>query len=152
MGMISSGEMLEVRSWLKEAGQIALNCFNQPQVDFKHDNSPVTQADRDIESLLVERIKKAYPDHGILAEEGTTIRSADYVWALDPIDGTRAFSCGLPSWGIMVGRVERGRATVGVVDYPAFGTTAQDGHEFAVRGSDIWGAEVYAFLASAFGG
>ncbi|MEK7328981.1 MAG: inositol monophosphatase, partial [Chloroflexota bacterium] len=135
--MISSGEMLEVRSWLKEAGQIALNCFNQPQVDFKHDNSPVTQADRDIESLLVERIKKAYPDHGILAEEGTNVKGGEYVWALDPIDGTRAFSVGLPFWGIAIGLLHQSQPVAGAYYMPylneMYWATEADGPYFNNR-------------------
>ena len=60
----------------------------------------------------------------ILGEEfGRSGRSTESYWTVDPIDGTRAFSRGLPSWGIMVGRIERGIPTLGVVDYPVIGTT-----------------------------
>ncbi len=56
-------------------------------------------------------------------EFGTTGRASNTYWTVDPIDGTRAFSRGLPSWGIMVGRVERGTATLGLCDFPAIGVT-----------------------------
>jgi len=105
---------------------IALRYFRSSalRVERKADRSPVTQADRLIEQRLRAAIRRHFPGEPILGEEfGLSGRLGDTYWTIDPIDGTRAFSCGLPSWGIMVGRVERGRATVGVVDYPAFGTT-----------------------------
>ncbi len=134
---MANGDVQLITWWLKEAGQIALSCFNQPQVDFKHDNSPVTQADRDIESLLVERIKKAYPDHGILAEEGTNVKGVEYLWALDPIDGTRAFSVGLPFWGIAIGLLRQSRPLTGAYYMPylneMYWATETDGPYFNDR-------------------
>ena len=105
---------------------IALRYFRSSalRVERKADRSPVTQADRLIEARLRKALRRQFPGEPILGEEfGPSERLGDTYWTIDPIDGTRAFSCGLPSWGIMVGRVERGTATVGVVDYPAFGTT-----------------------------
>jgi len=105
---------------------IALRYFQSSalRVERKADRSPVTQADRLIEERLRRAIGRQFPHEPILGEEfGSSARLGDSYWTIDPIDGTRAFSCGLPSWGIMVGRIEQGVATVGVVDYPAFGTT-----------------------------
>ena len=105
---------------------IALRYFRSSalRVERKADHSPVTQADRAIEERLRKALLRQCPGEPILGEEfGPSARLGDTYWTIDPIDGTRAFSSGLPSWGIMVGRVERGRATLGVVHYPAFGIT-----------------------------
>lgn len=105
---------------------IALRYFRSRalRVARKPDLSPVTQADRAIEERLRKALTRAFPGETIVGEEfGRTGRDRDTYWTVDPIDGTRAFSRGLPSWGIMVGRVERGRAVLGVIDYPAAGVT-----------------------------
>ena len=61
---------------------------------------PVTAADRAAEAVMRELIAARYPEHGIVGEEfGNERISAEYVWVLDPIDGTRAFICGLPTYG-----------------------------------------------------
>jgi len=94
------------------------------RVQRKADRSPVTQADRAIEERLRKVLARLAPGESILGEEfGRSGRSLQSYWTIDPIDGTRAFSRGLPSWGMMVGRVERGTATLGVVDFPVIGTT-----------------------------
>jgi len=94
------------------------------RIERKADRSPVTQADRAIEERLRKALARIAPGESILGEEfGRSGRSRDTYWTIDPIDGTRAFSRGLPSWGMMVGRVERGRATLGLVDFPIVGTT-----------------------------
>ncbi len=105
---------------------IALRSFRSSnlRVERKPDRSPVTIADRTIEARLRRAIERTFPGETILGEEyGRSGRHAASYWTIDPIDGTRAFSRGLPSWGIMVGRVERGRATLGVCDFPALGVT-----------------------------
>ena len=105
---------------------VALRYFRSAtlRVERKPDHSPVTVADRVIEERLRRAIGRAFPGETILGEEfGRSGREQASYWTIDPIDGTRAFSRGLPSWGIMVGRVERGRATLGLCDYPAIGVT-----------------------------
>lgn len=80
---------------------------------------PVTQADRDAEHKLREMIAAAYPDHGIVGEEyGAHNADATHCWVIDPIDGTRAFMCGLPVWGTLIGLMAHGRPLVGVMDQP----------------------------------
>ncbi|MBI4971579.1 MAG: hypothetical protein HZC17_07060 [Candidatus Omnitrophica bacterium] len=89
----------------------------------KPDRSPVTMADRKIEEFLSREITRAFPKDGILGEEfGRTRKEAGSYWVIDPIDGTRAFTRGLPSWGILVARVENGKPVVGACDLPAIGT------------------------------
>ena len=105
---------------------LALRHFRSARlrVERKADRSPVTAADRAIEERLRRALARACPGEFIVGEEfGAIGRVSDTYWTIDPIDGTRAFSRGLPSWAIMVGRVERGRAVLGVCDFPAIGVT-----------------------------
>ena len=94
------------------------------RIERKPDRSPVTAADRAVEERLRRAITRAFPGESILGEEFGRSGRGDTYWTLDPIDGTRAFSRGLPSWGILVGRVEQGRATLGLCHFPVLGLTA----------------------------
>lgn len=83
---------------------------------------PVTEADRAAEKAIRELISKHYPEHGILGEEhGDVGLDRDYVWVIDPIDGTRAFISGLPVWGTLVGLYHKGKAVMGMMDQPFTG-------------------------------
>lgn len=83
---------------------------------------PVTEADRGAEAAIRAIIEQAYPDHGILGEEhGGVGLERDYVWVIDPIDGTRAFISGLPVWGTLIGLYHRDRAIMGLMDQPFTG-------------------------------
>ncbi|MBM4060762.1 MAG: inositol monophosphatase family protein [Planctomycetes bacterium] len=91
-------------------------------VETKADRTPVTAADRAIERALRERIAAAFPAHGVLGEEeGPDRPDAEFVWVLDPIDGTKAFASGNPLFGTLIGLVHRGTPVVGVLDAPALG-------------------------------
>jgi myo-inositol-1(or 4)-monophosphatase len=80
---------------------------------------PVTHLDRAAEQALRAVIEARFPDDGIEGEEfGLTRDDARRRWSLDPIDGTRALICGLPSWTTLVGLLEDGRATAGMIDAP----------------------------------
>ncbi|MEP3435335.1 MAG: histidinol-phosphatase [Hoeflea sp.] len=83
---------------------------------------PVTEADQEAERAIRRVIGERYPDHGILGEEhGSVGLDRDYVWVIDPIDGTRAFISGLPVWGTLVGLYHKGRAVMGMMDQPFTG-------------------------------
>ncbi|MDF1607875.1 histidinol-phosphatase [Hoeflea sp. YIM 152468] len=83
---------------------------------------PVTEADRAAEMAIRRVITDHYPDHGILGEEhGDVGLDRDFVWVVDPIDGTRAFISGLPVWGTLVGLYHKGRAVMGMMDQPFTG-------------------------------
>lgn len=85
----------------------------------KQDESPVTIADRGAEEAMRRLIEDAYPDHGIFGEEFGAVRTdADYVWVLDPIDGTKSFVTGLPVFGTLIALAHRGRPVLGVIDQP----------------------------------
>lgn len=123
-----------VRQWLKEAGKIALIQRDFLDATLKTDGTLVTNIDRQIETLLVERISRYYPDHQILAEEGSNKKTkGEFLWAIDPIDGTRAYVSGLPIWGISVGILRRGDPYAGVFFMPA-------------TGEAYWGTDDKAFL------
>lgn len=83
---------------------------------------PVTEADRAAEAAIRQCIKAHFPDHGIMGEEyGNEGLDREYVWVIDPIDGTRAFISGLPVWGTLIGLYKNGRACLGLMDQPFTG-------------------------------
>lgn len=97
---------------------------------------PVTQADRAAEAAIRALILERYPLHGIVGEEEDAVRpDADYCWIIDPIDGTRSFICGLPSWGTLIGLQHRGRPVAGVMSQPFTGERyiGHGGGAFLVR-------------------
>jgi len=105
-------------------GRRALSYFNTGvTIERKRDDTPVTQADREAETLIRERIQKYHPAHAILGEEhGATDGAGDgqvYRWLIDPIDGTKSFVTGVPLWGVLVGVEVRGAPSVGVIYLPA---------------------------------
>lgn len=105
---------------------VALKHFRSStlRIDRKPDTSPVTAADRAVETRLRAALSRACPGETIVGEEfGTSGRAGDSYWTIDPIDGTRAFSRGLPTWSILVAKVERGVPVLGLVDFPSLGIT-----------------------------
>ena len=83
---------------------------------------PVTEADRAAEAAMRRMIRATFPTHGILGEEfGSERTDADCVWVLDPIDGTRAFIAGLPTWGTLIGLTRNGNAVRGLMHQPYLG-------------------------------
>ncbi|MHA1567415.1 MAG: histidinol-phosphatase [Alphaproteobacteria bacterium] len=105
------------------SGPIARRYFRSGlEVEDKSDDTPVTRADREIESAMRALIEAAYPDHGIIGEEYGTVRGeAEFVWVIDPIDGTRSFIAGLPIFGTLIALAHNSRPIVGVIDHPALG-------------------------------
>ncbi len=80
---------------------------------------PVTEADRGAETAMRRLIEQTFPGHGIVGEEFASRReSAEYVWVLDPIDGTKSFICGLPTWGTLIGLTHRGVPVYGLMNQP----------------------------------
>jgi myo-inositol-1(or 4)-monophosphatase len=83
---------------------------------------PVTLADQAAERAIAKRLKALFPDHGLVGEEhGTVNPDARYRWIVDPIDGTRAFIMGLPTWGTLIGLVDGDRPILGMMDQPFTG-------------------------------
>ena len=80
---------------------------------------PVTEADRGAEAAMRRLIEARFPDHGVVGEEyGADRPDAEFVWVLDPVDGTRAFVAGLPLWTTLIGLTHQGRPVVGAVAQP----------------------------------
>lgn len=108
---------------------------------------PVTAADRAAEQAMRQLIAERFPAHGIRGEELGDVGDNDRLsWSLDPIDGTRAFICGLPTWTTLIALLEEGRPVLGLVDAPAldetyigYGTSAsllRNGTRSRIRASD----------------
>lgn len=92
-----------------------LDIDNKEPEDF----DPVTEADREAERAIRRLIQKHYPDHGILGEEdGIENEGADYCWIIDPVDGTRSFISGLPTWGTLIGLYHKGVPIAGMIQQP----------------------------------
>ncbi len=89
------------------------------EIDLKADETPVTQADRTAEEKLRYIIRKTYPDHGIIGEEfGTENETAEFVWVIDPIDGTKSFAAGCPLFGTLIGLLHQGEPILGTIHQP----------------------------------
>lgn len=114
---------------VEEAGRLILPLWRTAlTVDAKADNSPVTEADRQGELLITERLKQHFPDIPIIAEEhaseyGTPDQIGRLFFLVDPVDGTKAFVRGDPSWTVNIGLVEDRRPVAGAVAAPASGET-----------------------------
>lgn len=102
------------------ARPVARRYFRVPiEVDHKADDSPVTRADREIETLLRDTIRDTFPHDGIMGEEhGADALQADRVWVIDPIDGTKSFITGMPTFGTLIALVEHGVPVLGMIDMP----------------------------------
>ncbi len=83
---------------------------------------PVTEADRAAEAVMRRMIKASFPQHGIVGEEfGNQNEDAEYVWMLDPIDGTKSFIAGFPIWGTLIALLHRGMPVYGMMHQPYIG-------------------------------
>jgi histidinol phosphatase-like enzyme (inositol monophosphatase family) len=111
------------------------------QVDNKEEGGfdPVTIADREAERAIRAAISARFPDHGIIGEEDHALNGgARWCWVIDPVDGTRAFISGLPSWGTLIGLTCDGVPVAGVMDQPFTGERffATDGGSWWRRGGE----------------
>jgi len=90
------------------------------KADVKSDRSPVTEADRASERTMRALINATFPDHGILGEEyGSENTDAEFVWVLDPIDGTNSFVTGKPLFGTLISLCQNKVPVIGIIDAPA---------------------------------
>ena len=119
-------------SYLEPAEAEILQLFRKPDiaVEKKTDLSPVTIADRNAEEILRSKIARDFPSHGIIGEEfGEENSTAEWVWTIDPIDGTRSFIRGLPLFATLISLLRNGEPVMGIISLPALGETA-----WAVKG------------------
>src|SRR5215469_8994668 len=102
------------------ARRIVREHFRAPlAVERKIDGTPVTVADRDIESQMRLMIRAAFPEHAIRGEEFAAEGSSEFTWVLDPIDGTKSFVSGYPLFGALIALLQGSRAVLGVIEAPA---------------------------------
>lgn len=94
----------------------SLNIDHKPG---KRGFDPVTAADRAAENAMRTLIRRTFPDHGIVGEEyGSEREDAEYIWVLDPIDGTKSFICGMPMWGTLIALSRMGEPVFGMMSQP----------------------------------
>lgn len=117
-------EFLELAHKLAEAAGNVIRPLYRRELDIisKEDDSPVTIADRNAEMVMRELIEAQYPDHGIYGEEHGQVRlDAEYVWVLDPIDGTHSFISGMPTFACLIGLARHGVPIMGILYQPITG-------------------------------
>jgi len=127
------------------SGEVIAKYFRQRfDVITKSDQSPVTIADQETETVLRDLIEAEFPDHGITGEEHGSVRQdAEYIWYLDPIDGTKSFIAGVPLFGTLIGLARWqdgvGKPIMGVIDQPISGErwVGADGHGTTFNGEPI---------------
>jgi fructose-1,6-bisphosphatase/inositol monophosphatase family enzyme len=106
----------------EEAGEIALKYFSfEIENTWKEDGTPLTAADTEINELVIKRVNEKYPDHSIYGEEKSDRKeNSKYIWVCDPIDGTMAFSCGLPIFVFSIALVNQsnGLPVLGLINDP----------------------------------
>jgi histidinol-phosphatase len=116
----------------KEAGDIQLaSAQTVLAVELKEDSSPVTNVDRACEKAIKERLMSAYPDDGFYGEESPhSLGKSGRQWIVDPLDGTRPYLHGIPTYSVLIALEEAGDPVVGAIFLPAMGLTC-----WASRGS-----------------
>ena len=119
--MVAADPFLALANELADAAGAAIRpYFRRPlAVDDKPDLSPVTAADRAAEAAMRRLIAGRFPAHGIIGEEfGREREDAEFVWVLDPIDGTKSFISGVPLFGTLIALAHRGRPILVIIDQP----------------------------------
>src|SRR5580693_5097274 len=115
-------EFLEVAlEAAREAGTVLLSEHSRPQkISYKGEVDLVTETDKRSEAIVVGRLRREFPDHRIVAEEGSSgaVAASRYEWHVDPLDGTTNFAHGYPCFAVSIGLLEDGKPLVGVVFNP----------------------------------
>ena len=142
MSTETPSDLIELANRLADAGgDVIRPYFRQPiAIDTKADASPVTIADREAEQAIRAILAVARPDDGIIGEEfGSEKTGAEYVWVIDPIDGTKSFITGRPIFGTLIALVCNGAPILGVIDQPISGERwiGLRGHGATLNGNPI---------------
>jgi histidinol-phosphatase len=119
----------------QETTALIMPHFYHCVAEFKPDGSEVTEADRSAERRMRELIHAVYPLHRVLGEEygSTGPEQGDFQWILDPVDGTHWLTLGVPTFGTLIGLLEKGKPVVGVIAFPAMQEVV-----FAAAGFGCW--------------
>lgn len=113
------GHIELMKQWAVQAGRMARDWQGHASGTLKSDNTLVSEADLAVERFLVEEIQASFPGHQIIAEEaGVSGPASDWAWAVDPIDGTKAFIRGKPVWGVSIGLLYQCVPLAGVIALP----------------------------------
>ena len=107
---------------VKRAEEIILECYEkETAVDLKADLTPVTIADTEAQRIIIDEIKKNFPDHGFLGEEKTdkSQSASEYTWIIDPIDGTKNYIRRIPLFATQLALMHDNEIVVGVSNAPA---------------------------------
>src|SRR6185437_4508069 len=105
----------------RAAGNIIIRAadrLDKIQITEKHPNDYVTEIDQQAEREIIHIIRKAYPEHAIIAEESKEIPGKNYTWIIDPLDGTRNFIHGFPHFAVSIGILYKGKIEHGVIYDP----------------------------------
>lgn len=142
------------------AGEVLRKYFRQRfEIIDKEDHSPVTIADREAEEAMTSVILKSFPTHAVFGEENgwrCAEKSSDYVWVLDPIDGTKSFITGKPLFGTLIALLHNGKPVMGIIDQPILRErwvgvdgkrTTLNGQEISVRPCNVL-AQAYLYTTS----
>ncbi len=115
LGLVSAME-----SMAREAGSLLMEHFRRHvKIEYKGDVDLVTVADRESEALILDRIRRHFPAHDVMGEEGTRIETgSDYKWYVDPLDGTTNFAHGYPVFCVSLAVENRGTRIAGVIYDP----------------------------------
>jgi histidinol-phosphatase len=117
-----AGELEVATEAAKKAAELALQYQPNIIVETKADKSPVTQADRECERMIARMLSEAFPEDGILGEEGASAEGrSGRRWIIDPIDGTRDYVRGNPLWANLIALEAENDVVVGVVNLPLLG-------------------------------
>ncbi len=111
-----------IEQTLKDAGDLALSFMNNAKGAQKQDRSLVSEADLEVERFILSRLEKSFPNDSVIGEElgsrETQYSRHSRLWAVDPIDGTNPFLNGLPTWGVSIGVMEKGKTAAGGFHMP----------------------------------
>jgi myo-inositol-1(or 4)-monophosphatase len=111
--------LVPMQELAREGGSLLLSYFGRVSVEYKGEVDLVTQADRSSEELIVERIRKQWPDHDLVGEEGSRRETgSDFRWYIDPLDGTTNFAHGYPVFCVSLALEHKGQRIAGVIYDP----------------------------------
>lgn len=118
--MTDSRELAFAKELALQAGTIMKRYFRSDDINttYKADNTPVTVADTEINELVHQAVAREFPGYSFVGEEGSEVTDSEYAWVCDPIDGTHAYSIGLPTACFTLGLVKGGEVQVGLVYDP----------------------------------
>lgn len=133
----------ELKALINKAGLTLLGYFGKPlKVEYKdaHNTDPVTEVDRSVQDFLKKSIKEVFPDHSVIGEEDSDISDeplSKFIWVIDPLDGTRNFSQGLPIFACSIGVLKEGKPVAGAIFIPASNTNGNILHAVHGKGAYI---------------